>query len=202
MLKEAHLPNSGRLRELLVPGATALVREVSQQGRKTPYDLWGIYTGKNWVCVDARYANDLFLKALRQGLIEKLKWYTSVDKEVNFGPRRLDFTVKKGGNRHLIEVKSVTLVREGIALFPDAPTVRGRKHLELLTKAAKRGQKGGVVFIVQRKDAHSFSPNKETDPAFATALHKAASQGIWVVACKFEIKKGWVGRGERIPVVL
>lgn len=199
-LEGAHLPNSGRLGELLIPGTKALIREIFHDGRKTPYDLWGIYTGDIWVCVDARHANDLFLRALHQGLIHELRGFSSVEREVAFGRGRLDFVVNKREGRHLVEVKSVTLVPEGVALFPDAPTERGRRHLETLAMAAKRGERGGIAFMVQRGDASSFSANKAVDPGFAGALQEAASNGVWVAACKFEIGRGWVGKGERIPV--
>jgi sugar fermentation stimulation protein A len=201
-LEKAHLPNSGRLRELLIPGAKALIKKVNRPGRKTAYDLWGIYTGTIWVCVDAHHANDLFLQALNQDLIGELRGFSTVEREVPFGTGRLDFCFDKGGERHLVEVKSVTLVRAGKALFPDAPTERGKRHLEELTAAAQRGEKAGVTFIVQRGDAVSFSPNTEQDPIFASALQEAISQGVWIAACSFEIERERIGRGERIPIVL
>ena len=200
--EEAHLPNSGRLRELLVPGARALLRETWHPGRKTKYNLWAVHTGKIWVCVDAQHANDLFLRVVHQDLIVELEGVVTVRREVPFNGIRVDFLIGTAGDSHAVEVKSVTLVRDGVALFPDAPTNRGRRHLEALIRAVEKGQRGGVGFMVQRSDATSFAPNGLTDPDFAAGLRMAARKGVWVAACKFEVGRGWVGAGEPIPVTL
>ena len=203
-LEEAHLPNSGRLRELLVPGVPALVRDSWDPGRnrKTKYTMWGVHTGTTWVCVDAQHANDLFLRALQQGLLAELKGIVAVKREVLYGMNRVDFLFDTGEERCPVEIKSVTLVRDGVALFPDAPTERGRQHFEVLIRAAAKGQRAGIGFMVQRSDATSFSPNTLTDPGFAATLWEAVRKGVWMAACKFEIGQGWIGRAERISVML
>lgn len=197
-----HLPNSGRLSELLIPGARALVREKPGLIRKTAYDLWGMENGGIWVCVDARHANDLFVRGLQQGLFGELAGHSSVRREVTYGTARLDFAVTTPSKNHLVEVKSCTLVEDGCALFPDAPTERGTKHLKLLTTAAEEGASAGIAFMVQRDDARIFSPHQQADPAFAVSLRRAVERGVWVAACAFEIGRGTVGGGRRLPVVL
>ena len=97
-------------------------------------------------------------------------------------------------------MKSVTLVKGDLALFPDAPTQRGTEHLRLLTSLRERGGGAGVFFIIQRGDARAFSPNDETDPQFASSLKDAAKRGVLVGAISFQVGRGWIGEGRRVPI--
>jgi len=214
--EEAHVADSGRLKELLYRGNTVLVRprKDSAAYRRTSYDLAlaayhnfaeGSSGSSVLVSVDTRFPNQLFEKALCLGKIHAFAGYTEVHREVTFRPKtraapivaetdpnpahsegvksRLDFLLKGPGlSPALVEVKSVTLSRHGVGLFPDAPTERGVRHLHELTAAAQEGYSANLVFIAQRGDVSVVVPNKATDPAFAEALREASQKGVRLLA--------------------
>lgn len=180
-----YLPNPGRLQELLVINAEVLLRECGSRGRKTAYDLIGVKAGETWVSIDSRLPNALFREAVEQRSLREFADYRIAQEEVGFGNSRLDFLLHPPC---LVEVKSCTLVEEGIAKFPDAPTARGRRHLLELIKAKEEGYRSAVVFIIQRGDALAFAPNDATDAAFGEALREAHRRGVEVLAyrCDFD----------------
>lgn len=206
----AHIPNSGRLKELLVPGARMVLERIADKGkgaqapRKTCHDLllaWHDVAG--WVCVDARVANTLVAERLGgEGLCGLGGRTWSWKREVAWGNSRLDFRLDGPGGPFLIEVKSVTLVRDRVAYFPDAPTERGRRHISELIETVRQGQRAAVVFVVQRRDAVSFSPNDETDHRFGESLRRASECGVDVHAFRCEVGLDSIQISESIPVVL
>ena len=206
----AHLPNSGRLRELLVPGRRVLLAAAQALGRRTPYDLLMVDLDGTLVSIDARMPSRLLYEVLRPaqdrtlqaGRLEAFAGYAEVRREVTYGQSRLDLVLEGGpdGGRCFIEAKSVTLVKDGVALFPDAPTQRGRRHLGELARARAEGHRAAVVFIVQRDDATSFSPHDEADPAFGQALREAAQAGVEVYAYKCRVSEGEVALDVPLPV--
>jgi len=199
----AHLPNSGRLGELLVPGRRVLLVERSGAGRKTGYDLSLVEMNERWVSVDARLPNDLVEEALRTGRLVPLAGYQTVRREVPFGGSRFDFLLQAPGRSPcLVEVKSVTLVVDGLAYFPDAVTLRGRRHLEELVSALEMGYRAAVVFVVQRGDAGGFRPHDESDPDFAQALRMAARRGVEVYAYTCCVEPGRIEIDRSLPVYL
>jgi sugar fermentation stimulation protein A len=151
-------------------------------GRETQYDLIGVCHKNQVICVDSRIPNKLVHRALENGDIAELDGYTKVKPEFKYNHVRFDFFLTNHAVPCLLEVKSCTLVRHGRALFPDAVTVRGRKHVEKLAEAAARGYRSCVLFVVQRTDASVFSPDYEVDPRFGAALCKAAEAGVDVYA--------------------
>ena len=178
-LVSAHLPNSGRLTDLLVEGAIAYLSEPkSLAGRKTHYHLFAVEVGDVTAIVDARLSSSLVAHAIESGLLSGLRGYSVVAREKPFGEVRVDLLLQRGREAVLVEVKCVTLVEDGVALFPDVPTERGKKHLRVLLEAARRGERACVVFSVQRSDAKEFSPNQKTDPEFAKLLAEAAEAGV------------------------
>lgn len=178
-----HLPNSGRLRELLVPGAeVGWLPRPERQGVTVGDLLLVSYQGR-WVCVDARVPNQLAAALLQQRLWPRpLPAFTHLKREVGLADHRFDLGWQGDGNRGWLEVKSVTLVIAGQGRFPDAPTERGTAHLQHLQALRQQGDWAGVLFVIQRADATSFAPNQETDPAFAAALAAAARAGVEVAA--------------------
>ncbi|MBC7250067.1 MAG: DNA/RNA nuclease SfsA [Anaerolineae bacterium] len=178
----AHLPNSGRLQELLSPGRRLWLRPATTAGRKTAYDVVLADLNGVLVAVDARLPNRLVEEALREGLLPSLAGYPHIRREVNHGESRLDFVLEGKGPRCLVEVKSVTLVRDGLALFPDAPTERGRRHVEELRQAVLAGERAAIIFVIQREDVRAFAPNDQADPLFGQALRQAAEAGVEVYA--------------------
>ncbi len=181
------LPNPGRMHELLTPGTEVILREVLKENRKTNYDLIGVFFNSHMVSVDSRVPNKLVLESLKNRDIDELSEYSIIKPEYRFGHTRFDFLLTKDHGGCLLEVKSCTLVKNGVALFPDAETERGRRHVRDLMKAKKEGYRACVLFIVQRYDAHLFAPNDETDPKFGKVLRDAAVEGVEVYAYKVEI---------------
>jgi len=191
----AHLPNSGRLTELLVPGARALLVRCSSKGRRTLYDLLLIHHGSTWVSVDARLPNHLFREAVEGGHLAEWQGFEIARSEVRVGNSRLDFLLQRTGAEGppvWVEVKSVTLVRGECGLFPDAVTARGTRHLEELAVATHRGEQAAVVFVIQRQDARRFRPHWEADPVFAQKLARVAREGVRVLAYRCQVSPGEV----------
>ncbi len=197
----AYLPNPGRLQELLVEGAQVLLRRSGSPGRKTRYDLTGVKAGETWVSVDSRLPNALFREALEQRSLEEFRGYRIAREEVEFGGSRLDFLLQ-GEPPALVEVKSCTLVEEGVAKFPDAPTARGRRHLLELMEAKSAGYRSAVVFVIQRSDALAFAPNDATDAAFGEALREAAREGVEVLAYRCSFNGREIRIAGRVEVLL
>jgi sugar fermentation stimulation protein A len=200
----AHVPNSGRLSELLERERQVLLAEASAPHRVTDYDLLMVSLPNTMVSIDARLPNKLFHEALRKGTISEFEGLSQVRGEVAYGQSRLDFLLESPGNsdRCLVEVKSVTLVQEGIGRFPDAVTQRGRRHVGELQRALREGGRAAVVFVIQRDDASVFAPHDESDPAFGAALREAAAHGVEVYAYTCEVTPKEVAIHERIPVLL
>jgi sugar fermentation stimulation protein A len=182
-----YLPNPGRMHELLIPETGVFLKEASKENRKTSYDLIGVSYNGQRVSVDSRVPNKLVLEALRNHDINELSEYNVIKPEFGYGHSRLDFFLNNNRESCLLEVKSATLVKDGVAMFPDAVTERGKRHVNELVKAKKEGYRACVLFVVQRTDAHSFSPSDETDPKFGNALRKAAVEGVEVYAYKMEV---------------
>ncbi len=196
----AHVPNSGRMRELLCPGARVLL--AARPGpRKTPFDLVMAEQGSRLVSVDARLPPGLLAEALGRGLLPELGGFERLRREVRVGDSRLDLLGEGPEGPCFIETKSVTLVQEGLALFPDAPTTRGTRHLEELWRAAQRGHRAAVVFVVQREDAERLSPFEEADPTFAATLC-LVSPAVQLLAYSCHVERGEIAISRRIEVVL
>ena len=197
----AHVPNSGRLGELFTTGRPIWLTKAGNPNRKTSYDLRLVEYERVLVSVDARLPNPLFAEAIRSGKIAKFD-YEIVRPEVTRGKSRLDFQLSGSKGVCWVETKSVTLVQDGTALFPDAPTERGRKHLEELMDIVATGELGAVVFVVQRPDAVRFTPHRTDDPEFADALVRAAAGGVSVQAFTCHVSLKEIRIKKEIPVVL
>lgn len=187
----AHLPNSGRLQELLQPGTMAYLVPQLAPSRKTTFDLLLVRIGKVLISADARLPNRLVAEALEEGRLPPFHQYKAFTPEVRYHDCRYDFLLEGSRGRCLLEVKSVTLVEEDVALFPDAPTERGRRHLETLIRARREGLRGAVVFVIQRPDAKIFRPHDEADPVFGEVLRQASVGGISIHAyrCRVSLKE-------------
>ncbi|WP_227767138.1 DNA/RNA nuclease SfsA [Zhaonella formicivorans] len=197
----AHVPNSGRMLELLVPGAKVWLIEKKAAGRKTSYELAMVNYENSLVAIDSRLSNAIVRRALEMKYLHRLSGYGEIKPEYTYGASRFDFFLP-GKPPCLIEVKSVTLVERGRARFPDAPTERGRKHLLELIAARENEFRCIIIFVVQRRDAQHFSPNDATDPEFGRALRLALKSGVEAYAYKCAVDpKGMTLLGE-IPVVV
>lgn len=199
----AHVANSGRLRELLYPGAEVYLEDKRGLQRITPYDLSLVKFKGRFVSVDARVPNKVVAEAVNSGQLEEFNGYLVAKSEVKYGDSRLDLLLhNQQGQKCYVEIKSVTLVVDGEARFPDAPTERGARHINELVRAYSEGNCAAVVFLIQRDDAVSFSPNDVTDPAFGEALRKAVRQGVEAYAYVCRVEPGEIKIIRRIPTVL
>jgi len=208
----AHLANSGRLRELLVPGREALLVRRSSPTRKTDYDLALIRYRRAWVSMDARKPGPLLLEAVRAGSLEAFSGHVLRRTEPPVPPAeagkyrdvhgRFDLLLEGPKGLCYVETKSCTLVRNGRGLFPDAVTERGARHLRELADLAKDGTETALVFVVQRPDVRDFAPHWQSDPTFARELVAAYAAGVRVLAYRCRVTTTEVVIAEAIPVVL
>ena len=197
----AHVANSGRLQELFTPDRLVWLSAASAAHRKTAYDLKLVNYAGVLVSVDARLPNHLFAEALKNKQLSEFD-YPDVKQEISFGHSRLDFRLSGPQGHCWVETKSVTLVKNGQALFPDAPTSRGRKHLHSLIETWRGGDQAAVVFIIQRPDAITFAPYLDADPQFAVALGQAAAAGVMIRAYTCRVSLMDISIASEIPVIL
>ena len=178
--RPCHVKNTGRCRELLVPGAAVYVQYAGNPDRKTQYDLIGVKKGETMINMDSQAPNKVVGEWLAAGgLFSDL---TALRPETKYGTSRFDFYIEAEGKRIFMEVKGVTLEEDGVCAFPDAPTQRGAKHLRGLAEAAGQGYGAYVLFVIQMEGVRSLHPNEATDPEFARALRQAAQAGVEVLA--------------------
>ena len=174
-----HVKNTGRCRELLTHDAEVYCRYDPNPARKTSYDLITVRKGGRLINMDSQAPNAAAREWLFSGGLGEIE---NLKAETFYGDSRFDFSFEKDGRTCFLEVKGVTLERDGVCAFPDAPTERGVKHLKGLTELAKRGFGAYVLFVIQMADVKYLHPNDATDPAFGTALRVAAAAGVRVLA--------------------
>ena len=196
-----HVKNTGRCRELLVPGAAVYLQESDNPARKTRFDLIAVDKGGLLVNMDAQAPNQVFREWAEAGHF--VPGLTLLRPETTWGRSRFDFYWEAaGGRRGFVEVKGVTLEEGGHARFPDAPTERGVKHLEELIACQAEGYAAAVCFVIQMPGMRDFAPNDATHPAFGGALRRAAAAGVEVLAlgCRVEPDELWIDH--TVPVRL
>ena len=180
-----HVKNTGRCRELLVPGATVWCQKHDDPNRKTKYSVISVQKGSRCINMDSQVPNKVAAQFIAGGGLGFVPQVLQPEK--TYGSSRFDFYLEDDtGKAGFVEVKGVTLERENIAYFPDAPTERGTRHLTELKQAAEEGYRAFVLFVVQMEKILHLEPNRETDPAFAAALAEARDAGVEVLAvgCK------------------
>jgi sugar fermentation stimulation protein A len=187
------------MRELLQKGARVLLTPRAKPGRKTDYDMSLVDLGHTLVSTDARMPPALVDEALTGGRLAQFSQYTWSRREVVFSHSRLDMVIGNGALCYL-EMKSVTLVEDGVGLFPDAPTSRGVRHMDALAQAVGEGHRAAVIFVVQREDVHAFSPNDKADPLFGGALREAQAAGAEIYAYRCRVSPEEIVLAEPLPV--
>lgn len=178
-IEVCHVKNTGRCRELLQPGATVYCADCLSPARKTRFDLIAVQKGSRLINMDSQVPNKAVGEWLANGGLGSIE---NLKPETTFGDSRFDFSFKKDGKQCFLEVKGVTLENNGICAFPDAPTTRGIKHLQELTRLCKEGYGAYVVFVIQMEDVKFLHPNDVTDPDFGKALREAADAGVQILA--------------------
>ena len=178
-LEICHVKNTGRCRELLPEGAKVWCAVADNPNRKTKYDLITVQKGDRLINMDSQAPNIAAGEWLASGGLGEI---SDLRAEVTRGDSRFDFSFTKDAKTCYLEVKGVTLENDGVCAFPDAPTQRGAKHLQELSRLAEEGYGAYVLFVIQMADVKYLRPNDGTDPAFADALRQAAKAGVTVLA--------------------
>lgn len=194
-----HVKNTGRCRELLLPGAEVWCQRSQNPNRKTKYDLIAVRKGHRLINMDSQAPNGAAGEWLRGGGLGNVE---NLRPECWHGDSRFDFSFTLMGKPCLLEVKGVTLENDGICAFPDAPTQRGAKHLRGLTEAVQEGYGSYVLFVIQMGDVQYLHPNDRTDPDFGIALRQAAAAGVQVLAVDCRIREEEMTIGDFVPVKL
>ncbi|HML04298.1 MAG TPA: DNA/RNA nuclease SfsA [Methanobacterium sp.] len=192
-LEKAHLRDPGRLKELLTPDVDLILRPaLNTANRKTKFDVIGVLKDDLWVLINSGFHSDMAADLIDSQIIDEFKGYRVEKREYSYGKSRIDFLLSNNNKKMLVEVKGCTLVEDRLAKFPDAPTLRGKKHVEELINSKKEGFDASVLFLITCEDAELFSPNFEMDPDFSNALEKADAAGVNVIAYSFKnnYKKG------------
>ena len=195
-----HVANSGRMKELFVPGFRVLVRSVASEHRKTKFDLVLVDVGTALVSADSRAPNALVAEGVLNGHLKQFASFSEMYREVTFGDSRLDLMLEGRTGRCYIEAKSVTLVENGVGLFPDAPTVRGAKHLRTLEAVVEAGHRAAVIFVIQRSDVTVFATSDSSDPDLARALRSAVSVGVEAYAYNCWVTEHSIQLGQSLPI--
>ena len=184
-LQTVHVKNTGRCRELLVPGATVYLEGNNDPNRKTAWDLVAVQKGERLINMDSQAPNRVFREWVAAGKL--VPNVTLIRPETKYGDSRFDFYLEADGKRHFVEVKGVTLEENGVVRFPDAPTLRGVKHVEELVRAYKQGYECWACFVVQMEDVRHFEPNDRTHPEFGEALREAEKAGVHILALECRV---------------
>lgn len=196
-----HVKNTGRCRELLVPGATVYLEDCGRPERKTRYDLIAVEKGDRLINMDAQAPNQVFAQWAQAGHF--VPHLTLLRPETVYGSSRFDFYWESEDSRRgFVEVKGVTLEEEGVVRFPDAPTIRGVKHLEELVSARQAGYEAAVCFVIQMSHVDYFTPNDRTHPAFGDALRRAAQAGVDILALDCRVTPDSLKIGGPVPIRL
>ncbi|TYO98063.1 DNA/RNA nuclease SfsA [Desulfallas thermosapovorans] len=198
----AHVPSSGRMQELLVPGTLVYLAPAAALQRRTEFKLLLVEYGNILVSIDSLLPNRLLYQAFKDELIPGFSGYQTIRREFSYREGRIDFLLSGFEKQCLVEVKSVTLVERGKALFPDAPTARGARHLTELASATSEGYRAAVFFVVQREDGGHFSPHDRRDPEFGEALRLARSRGVEIYALNCRVTPQAVILLGQVPVEL
>lgn len=195
-----HVKNTGRCRELLIPGVTVYVQESDNPNRKTKWDLIGVKKGNRMINMDSQIPNVVVKEWIETGkLFSQPSW---IKPETTYGNSRFDLYVEEGERKAFIEVKGVTLEENGVVRFPDAPTERGVKHLEELCHATANGYEAYIIFVIQMEKVSYFMPNEKTHKEFGDALRKAKNAGVHILAYDCKVKKDSIVLNKEVPVIL
>lgn len=186
-LVTAHCTNSGSMKSCLEEGAEVFLSPVNDPKRKTKYTWEMIKIDGKWVGINTSMPNMLAFEWVKNGIIPGLEGYTSVKREVTFDDSRFDIFAENETERCFVEVKNVTMKEGDFALFPDAKTTRGQKHLETLIKVKQSGIRAVMLYVVQRVDVNRFAPAWEIDPQYARLLQKAYREGVEIIPIQVQV---------------
>jgi len=195
----AHCTNSGSMKSCLENGAEVYLTPVNDIKRKTKFTWEMIKINGDWVGINTGNPNKLAFDAISAGTIPELAGYTNVKREVKFGDSRFDVFAENDNEKCFIEVKNVSLKEGRYALFPDAVTTRGQKHLKTLMEVKATGMRAVMLYIIQRSDVEIFAPAKEIDPQYATLLKQAVAAGVEVIPMQAKVTPEKIELVKKLP---
>ncbi len=200
----AHSSNTGSMKGCSTPGSRVWLRDSGNPKRKYPL-TWEIVEGDDGalVGINTLRANDLVEEAINAGVVAELQGYERIRREVRYGREnsRIDLLLERGDEQAWVEVKSVTLARDGVGLFPDAVTRRGQKHLRELADMAAQGQRAVILYCIQRSDINRFAPADAIDPEYGRLLREVMAAGVEALAYRAEISPRQIRLVEKTPVL-
>lgn len=197
-----HVKNTGRCKEILREGTKVILEEAKNRSRKTKYSIIAVYKGDVLINIDSQIPNMVVYQGITEGKIKEFHDVTKLSKEIVYGNSRFDLYFETKEQRGFIEVKGVTLKTEGIAMFPDAPTQRGCKHIHEMIKAVEEGYAGFIFFLIQMKGVNYFTPFELRDLEFAKALKLANEKGVKVLAYDSIVSEDEITIGSPVEVRL
>lgn len=198
-----HVRNTGRCRELLIPNSKILLEDCSHNlNRKTRYSIIAVWKGDMLINIDSQIPNKVVFDALNEGNINSLTNLSNLKREISFKNSRFDMFFESQNEKTFLEVKGVTLEDDGVAMFPDAPTERGRKHALEMIEAVKEGYRGIIIFIIQMKGPHLFKLNWKMDPKFSQAIKLGSENGVDILAYDSLVTKDNIVIGNKLEIDL
>lgn len=199
-IEKCHVKNTGRCKELLIPGVKVYVQEQNKANRKTKYDLISVIKGERLVNIDSQVPNKLVYDWIVEG--DYFKDLLHIQREKTYGNSRFDLYLETKSRKIFIEVKGVTLEEEGVVRFPDAPTQRGVKHIKELSQCIKEGYEAFIFFVIQMENVKKFQPNDLTHSEFGQALREGKKNGINILAYDCKLSKDRIKISKSVPVDL
>ena len=196
VIETCHVKNTGRCKELLVPNATVFVQEFDSDKRKTKYDLISVFKSNKLINMDSQVPNKVIAEYLPQ-LFNDIKY---VKPESKYKNSRFDFYVETSTDKIFIEVKGVTLEKNGVVMFPDAPTERGVKHINELIECIEDGYLAYIIFVIQMDNVEYFKPNDDTHKEFGNALRNAQDKGVNILAIDCNVTENSIAAKNPVQV--
>jgi len=196
----AHCTNSGSMKSCLEDNARVYLTPVNDPKRKTKFTWEMIEIDNQWVGINTGNPNVIAYESIKDGLIPELRGYDLVKREVKFGDSRFDVMAENSKEVCFVEVKNVTYKVGHRALFPDAVTTRGRKHLNTLMEVKASGKRAVMLYIIQRQDVEVFGPAEEIDPEYADALRTSMIKGVEVLAYQVKVSPSEITLGKKLPI--
>lgn len=198
-----HCPNSGSMKGCAVPGSRVYISRSPNLERKYPFTWELVQTDGYWAGINTGLPNLLVREAIEDSTVAELQGYAAIRPEVPYGEHsRIDLLLERPGERCFVEVKNVTLVENGLALFPDAVTTRGQKHLQELMRVVREGDRGVIFFTVQRGDGDAVAPADAIDPEYGRLLRLALENGVEALAYRALVTPAEIRLTERLPVIV
>ncbi|MBS2099631.1 DNA/RNA nuclease SfsA [Carboxylicivirga linearis] len=198
----AHCTNSGSMKTCLEENAEVYLSPAKDPKRKTRYTWEMIKLNGRWVGINTMHPNRIAYEAIKNNEIPQLQGYEHVQREVKVGNSRIDIMAQSNNETCFIEVKNVTMKEQNMALFPDAVTTRGKKHLDELIQLKKEGIRAVMVYIIQRMDVDTFGPAEDIDPTYARALRKAYKSGVEVIPLQVTVSPHEIKIHKELPFIL